>query len=201
MRRRGIECPRLVVGDGHLGIWGALRNVYPAGRPSNAAGITRSSMCSTSCQRESTPRPSWSYATYPTPRLATRASASSPASSLGATSVATRSLLKPLSVTGRMVTFYGFFGEHWQHLRTTNPVEPPFAALRLRTDAAKRYKGVDRATAVIWKMLMVAEKALPAPQGAGPDEGCLARCAICRRTEDTDSQGGRRLILFTRFIP
>ena len=29
MRRRGLECPRLVVGDGHLGIWGALRNVYP----------------------------------------------------------------------------------------------------------------------------------------------------------------------------
>ena len=37
-------------------------------------------------------------------------------------------------------------------------MESPFAALRLRTDAAKRYKRVDRATAVIWKMLMVAEK-------------------------------------------
>jgi putative transposase len=24
-----MECPRLVIGDGHLGIWGALRNVYP----------------------------------------------------------------------------------------------------------------------------------------------------------------------------
>ena len=29
MKRRGLECPRLVIGDGHLGIWGALRNVYP----------------------------------------------------------------------------------------------------------------------------------------------------------------------------
>ena len=58
----------------------------------------------------------------------------------------------------RMVTFYDFPREHWQHLRTTNPVESPFAAMRLRTDAAKRYKRVDRATAVIWKMLMVAEK-------------------------------------------
>ena len=57
-----------------------------------------------------------------------------------------------------MVTFYEFPREHWQHLRTTNPVESPFAALRLRTDAAKRYKRVDRATAVIWKTLMVAEK-------------------------------------------
>lgn len=57
-----------------------------------------------------------------------------------------------------MVTFYDFPKEHWQHLWTTNPVESPFAALRLRTDAAKRYKRVDRATAVIWKMLLVTEK-------------------------------------------
>ena len=48
--------------------------------------------------------------------------------------------------------------EHWHHLRTTNTDESPFAALRLRTDAVKRYKRVDRATAVIWKMLMVAER-------------------------------------------
>ena len=29
LRDRGMSCPRLVVGDGHLGIWGALRTVYP----------------------------------------------------------------------------------------------------------------------------------------------------------------------------
>ena len=29
LKERGLECPRLVIGDGHLGIWGALRNVYP----------------------------------------------------------------------------------------------------------------------------------------------------------------------------
>jgi transposase-like protein len=56
-----------------------------------------------------------------------------------------------------MVTFYRFPKEHWVHLRTTNIVESPLAALRLRTDAAKRFKRVERATAVIWKMLMIAE--------------------------------------------
>ena len=50
-----------------------------------------------------------------------------------------------------MVTFYDFPAEHWKHVRTTNVVESPFAALRLRTDAAKRFKRVDRAIAVIWK--------------------------------------------------
>ena len=57
-----------------------------------------------------------------------------------------------------MVAFYDYPKEYWQHLRTTNPMESPFASLRLRTDAAKRYKRVDRAIAVIWKMLMVVEK-------------------------------------------
>ena len=58
-----------------------------------------------------------------------------------------------------MVTFYRFPRAHWQDLRTTNPVESPFAAARPRTDAAKRFKNVQNATAVIWKMLLVAERA------------------------------------------
>ncbi len=58
----------------------------------------------------------------------------------------------------RMVIFHRFPKEHWKHLRTANPVELPFAALRLRTDVAKRYKKVENAAAVIWKMLLVVEQ-------------------------------------------
>ena len=58
----------------------------------------------------------------------------------------------------RMVTFYDFPEAHWKHLRTTNVVESPFAAVRLRTSAAKRFKKVESATALIWKLLTVAEK-------------------------------------------
>jgi transposase-like protein len=57
-----------------------------------------------------------------------------------------------------MVTLYRYPREHWVHIRTVNVVESPFAALRLRTDAAQRFKRCDRATAVIWKMLLVAER-------------------------------------------
>jgi putative transposase len=56
------------------------------------------------------------------------------------------------------VTFYAFPKEHWKHLRTTNVVESPFAAVRLRTAAAKRDKKVPNATAVIWKTLLIAEQ-------------------------------------------
>ena len=53
----------------------------------------------------------------------------------------------------RMVTFYDFPQQHWRHLRTTNPVESPFASVRLRTNAGKRYKRVQSATALIWRVL------------------------------------------------
>ena len=63
----------------------------------------------------------------------------------------------------RMVTFYDFPKEHWKHLRTTNPAESPFASVRLRTNADKRYKRVQGATALIWRVLMVAEKRFRKP--------------------------------------
>ena len=67
----------------------------------------------------------------------------------------------------RMVTFYSFPQEPWRHLRTTNIVESPFASVRLRTDASRRYKRVEGAKALIWKMLRVAEtswRKLTAPE-------------------------------------
>jgi transposase-like protein len=58
----------------------------------------------------------------------------------------------------RMIAYYACPREHWKHLRTTNIIESPFAAVRLRTTAAKRFKKVENATALIWKTLLVAEQ-------------------------------------------
>jgi len=55
-----------------------------------------------------------------------------------------------------VLTVHQFPKSRWGHLRTSNPIESPFAALRLRTDAAKRFKRVKNATTVIWRMLLVA---------------------------------------------
>jgi hypothetical protein len=44
-----------------------------------------------------------------------------------------------------MVTFREFPVDHWNDLRTTNVVESPFAAVRLRNDATKRFKKADSA--------------------------------------------------------
>ena len=78
----------------------------------------------------------------------------------------------------RLVTFHQFPRKHWVHLRTTNIVESPFAAVRLRTTAAKRFKRVENATALIWKLMQVAESSfrklkgtelLPAVYAGAPD--------------------------------
>jgi transposase-like protein len=58
----------------------------------------------------------------------------------------------------RMMTFYRVPKEHWRHQRTTNIVESPFSAVRPRTNASRRYKRVEGAQAIIWKVLRVAEQ-------------------------------------------
>jgi len=57
-----------------------------------------------------------------------------------------------------MLTYDRFPKDHWRHLRTTNVVESPFAAVRLRTSAAKRFQKVERATVIIWRLLLDAEQ-------------------------------------------
>ena len=158
LRSRGMNRPRLVVGDGHLGIWGALRNVYPE------AGEQRCLSHKLLNVLDRLPKRDQAQAKLMLKRIpyAERRKESERMRNLFSRWCEERGH-ESASATlerdwERMVTFYDYPKEHWQHLRTTNPVESPFAALRLRTDAAKRYKRVDRAIAVIWKMLMVVEQ-------------------------------------------
>lgn len=58
----------------------------------------------------------------------------------------------------RLLNFYDYLSEHWLHLRTSNIIEIPFAAVRLRTDAAKRFRTVKSGIHWIWKLLLKQEK-------------------------------------------
>lgn len=158
LKRRGMNCPQLVIGDGHLGIWGALANVYPEAREQRcwnhrmvnvldriskklqpaAKGFLRGMMyADTREMAESRKRQFQQWCQRQG-------------------CAAAGELLE--QDWERLVTYYAFPLEHWKHLRTTNPVESPFAAVRLRTTAAKRYKKVENATAVLWKTLLIAEQ-------------------------------------------
>ena len=158
MRRRGLSCPRLVVGDGHLGIWGALRNVYPQAAEQRCWNHKIVNVLAKLPKRQQD-QAKLMLRTIPYAPTRTEAERLRTVFTRWCGDHSYEAASEALERDwDRMVTFYDFPKEHWGHLRTTNPVESPFAALRLRTDAAKRYKRVDRAIAVIWKMLMVAEQ-------------------------------------------
>ena len=159
LAQRGLRTPRLVIGDGHLGIWAALRNVYPEVEEQRCWNHKILNVLAKLPTRQ---QPAAKSLLCQIPYAETRREAERRREQFGhwcrqrGYPEAARCLEADWE---RMVTFYRFPKAQWQHLRTTNPVESPFAAARLRTDAAKRFKKVTNATAVIWKMLLVAERA------------------------------------------
>jgi len=167
LKRRGLRAPKLVIGDGHLGIWGALTAIFPEAAEQRCWNHRIMNVL------DKLPRTRQAEARSlltKIPYAATREEAERQKQVFQAWCAK-----RGLAEVGRrldrdwerMVTFYQFPQEHWKHLRTTNPVESPFAAVRLRTAAAKRFKKVENATAVIWKTLLVAEhtfRRLDAPE-------------------------------------
>jgi transposase-like protein len=158
LKERGMNCPCLVVGDGNLGIWGALANIYPGTleqRCWNHKMVNVLDKLPKKLQGQA--KRHLQDIVYAETREAAEVKRDDFVRWCRAEGYrgAGETLVRDWD---RMVTFYRFPQEHWRHLRTTNVVESPFAGLRLRTDAAKRYKKVENATAVIWKMLLLAEQ-------------------------------------------
>jgi putative transposase len=158
LKKRGLRCPRLVIGDGHLGIWAAIRNVYPEAKEQRCWNHRILNVL------DRVPK---KYQLQAKPLLTAIPYAESLKECQKSKArfqewCARKNLPEAARVLdedwGRMVSFFSFPKPHWQHLRTSNVVESPFAALRLRTDAAKRFKKVQTATAAIFKLLLVAEK-------------------------------------------
>jgi len=158
LKNRGLKKPRLVVGDGHLGIWGALSNVFPETAEQRCWNHRIVNVLDKISKKKQPEAKSLLTAIpyAPTKQDAEQGKNAFQKWCASNGCAAAGELLE--RDWERMVTFYGFPKEHWKHLRTTNPVESPFAAVRLRTGAAKRFKKVENATAVIWKVLMVAQK-------------------------------------------
>jgi transposase-like protein len=150
--------PKLVVGDGNLGIWGALRNVWPEADQQRCWNHKILKVLDKLPRTQHVAAKSMlsavAYASTQAQAEQKRREFEAWCRKYGYTKAA-ETLSRDWE---QMLAFYRYPRGHWVHLRTTNIVESPLAALRLRTDAAKRFKRVERAMAVIWKMLMVAQK-------------------------------------------
>ena len=157
LRQRGMKIPRLLIADGHLGIWAAVPEVFPEVAEQRCWNhklvnvldrLPRRLQAEARALLKEIPyAETREEAEQLRDRFVERYTQACPA--------AAQTLQRDWE---RMVTFYDFPKEHWKHLRTSNPVESPFAAVRLRTNAGKRYKKVANASALIWRLLMVAER-------------------------------------------
>lgn len=158
LKGRGLCGPQLVIGDGALGIWGALANVFPEAGEQRCWNHRQLNVLDRLPKSKQVTAKVWlrqlMYA--PTRAAATQLKGKFQAWCRQQGQAKAGELLD--QDWERLVAYYDFPQPHWKHLRTTNPVESPFAAVRLRTTAAKRYRKVENATAVIWKTLMLAER-------------------------------------------
>jgi len=154
---RGLRAPRLLVADGHLGIWGAQREFWPETKEQRCWNHKIMNVLDQVPRKH---QPSVRGRLREIMYAETRAEATRKRNEC----IAVFRKLCPQAMEtlqrdwDRMVAYFDFPKEHWHHLRTTNIIESPFAAVRLRTDAGKRFKRVDNATALIWKILRLAER-------------------------------------------
>jgi hypothetical protein len=73
--------------------------------------------------------------------------------------------------TERLLAFHLFPSQHASRLRTTNPIESPFAAVKLRTNAVKRFRIPHLALHLLFKLLERSEKGLAEVESPGKTKG------------------------------
>jgi transposase-like protein len=157
LRDRGMNAPALAIGDGALGFWAALGELFP---------LTRQQLCwlhKTRNLLDKLPRSEHEEAVQRL-RAIQRASSRSVAEKLARQLITDWRKVYPAAASclevnlERLLAFFEYPSEHWRHLRTSNVIESPFAAVRLRTDAAKRFRTVRSGVHLIWQLLLKQEK-------------------------------------------
>jgi transposase-like protein len=156
LKARGLGAPKLTIADGRLGIWSAVAQVWPESAEPRCWNHRMRNIL------DAVPDKAQPVVKVHLQRIANAESraAAERERRRSRTAYATRI---PKAVERlehdweRLVAYYAFPKEHGRHLRTTNVVESPFDAVRLRTSAAKRFKKVENATALIWRLLLVVE--------------------------------------------
>jgi putative transposase len=155
LKARGVRSARLFIGDGGLGLWAAVAEVYPQAKEQLCWNHKILNVLDALSQREQSQAKkhltSMMYAESREEALKERKNFEQ---SFRHNPKAVKTVVENWE---RLTTYYDFPCEHWKHLRTSNVVESPFSRVRLRTAASRRFKSQVNATCLIWKTMMVAE--------------------------------------------
>lgn len=149
--------PELAVGDGALGFWKALAQVFPATR------VQRCWVHKTANVLNNLPKsqqPKAKSALHEIYMAETKADAQTAFERF----IKTYDAKYPKAVEclakdrDALLAFYDFPAEHWVHIRTTNPIESTFATVRLRTDKTRGCVSHDSILSLVFKLVQSAQK-------------------------------------------
>jgi putative transposase len=156
LSRRGMRAPALAVGDGALGFWAALRDVWPETRAQRdwvhrIANVLdklpkRLQPRAKAALKEIMSAPSREAAEQQIERFREDYGAKYPK--------AVESLTRDQD---QLLTFFDFPAEHWLHIRTSNPIESAFATVRLRQRVTKGAGSRQRGLTMAFKLLEMAQ--------------------------------------------
>ena len=158
LKRRGLSiAPSLAIGDGALGFWNALEEVFPGTRQQRCWVHKTANILDKmpkSVQKNAKSMICEMYLS-PTKQHALRAFDDFISLYEAKYPRACECLKKDKE---QLFTFYDFPSMHWQHIRTTNPIESTFATVRHRTRQTKGCGSRDATLSMVFKLLMGAEK-------------------------------------------
>jgi transposase-like protein len=164
-RRRGMRDPELVVGDGAMGLWKALAEVFPAARHQRcwvhkARNVTNclpnsAQPGATKAMREIYNAEDHAHTEKAIEVFARTYGVKWP-----------KAVAKIVDDRDELLAFYAFPAEHWVHLRTTNPIESTFSTVKLRTKVTRGAGSPAAALAVVFKLVESAQDRWRAITGA-----------------------------------
>jgi transposase-like protein len=134
--RRGMRAPALAVGDGALGFWGGLREVFPETREQRCwfhktANVLAALPRSAHPGAKKALAEIWGAEDKDHARTAVKAFDAAYAAKFP------KAVAKITDDADQLLALYDYPAEHWVHLRTTNPIESTFATVRHRTKVTK----------------------------------------------------------------
>jgi len=158
LEKRGLTVPpELAIGDGALGFWTALRDVFPETREQRCwvhktANVTGAMPKSLRDKAKSDLQDIW---------MAETKKEANAAFDLFVETYGIkyeRAVKKLTKDRDELLAFYDFPAEHWKHIRTTNPIESVFATVRNRTRKTKGCLNRKTALAMVFRLMMSAKK-------------------------------------------
>ncbi len=156
LKRRGMRAPGLAVGDGALGFWAALREVFPA-TGTQRCWVHKVANVLSALPASAQPTARRMLADIRDAENRDHAVAAITAFAEAYAAKYPKAVAKIVDDIDPLLAFFDFPAEHWIHLKTTNPIESTFATVRLRTKVTKGPGSRAAGLAMAFKLIEAAQ--------------------------------------------